>query len=77
MYEALMEIIEPQLILRDKTKLEEGWLQGRQEGHQEGLQKGIHGTVDALRKFGIKNTDIKAAIIENYGLSEEKAEKYL
>ena len=65
MYEALMEIMEPRLVLRDKMKMEEG------------LEKGIQGTVNALRKFGIKDDEIRAAIIENYGISEEKAAKYL
>ena len=29
MYESLMELMEPQLILRDKTKIEEGMQQGQ------------------------------------------------
>lgn len=69
MYEMLMELMEPQLILRDEVKKEE-WL-------QQGLEKGIQGTVDTLREFGHKDSEIKAAIIRKYGLSEEKAEKYL
>lgn len=37
MSQALMEIMEPQLLLREK------------EGIQKGIQKGIQGTVDVLR----------------------------
>ncbi len=81
MYEALMELMEPQLTVRDQTKLEEGLRQGRREGRregrQEGLRKGIRGTVDALRKFGVKDEEIKMTIIENYGISEEDAKDYL
>ena len=69
MYEALMELMEPRLVLRDKMKVEEGL--------QQGLQQGIQGTVNVLRKLGIKDTVIKPAIMENYRLSEEDAEKYL
>ena len=69
MYETLIELMEPRLVLRDKTKIE--------EGVQRGLQKGIRGTVNALRKFGVKDTEIKMTIMENYELSEEDAEKYL
>lgn len=73
MYEALMEIIEPQLALRDAAKREE-WMQ---EGLQKGLQKGIRGTVEALREFGIKDSEIKATIIKKYNLSGEKAKTYI
>ena len=65
MYETLIELMEPQLVLRDQTKIEEG------------LQKGIRGTVNALRKFGIQDAEIKAEIMESYGLSREDADKYL
>ena len=34
MYEALMELMEPKLVLRDKTKLEEGLQQGLQQGQR-------------------------------------------
>ena len=68
MYETLMEIMEPQLILRDEAK--------KEEGVQIGLKKGIQGTVDTLREFGHKDSEIKAAIIRKYGLSEKTAENY-
>lgn len=65
MCQALMEIMEPQLLLRDEEKI------------KEGLQKGIQGTIDVLRKFGHGDLEIKETIIEEYGLSEEEAEEYL
>lgn len=34
MYESLMELMEPRLVLRDKTKLEEGMRQGVQQGQR-------------------------------------------
>ncbi len=64
MYEALMEIIEPKLRMRDKEK------------EEEGLKKGIQGTVDTLRDFGHKDAEIKPAIIKKYNLSPEEAERY-
>ena len=73
MYEALMELMEPQLVLRDKKKMEEGLQQGMQQGIQQGIQK----TIDVLRDFGHKDLEIKMALIKKYGLSEEMAEKYL
>ena len=68
MCQALMEIMEPQLLLRDEEKINEGL--------QKGLQKGIQGAIDMLRKFGHRDSEIKETIIEEYGLSVEEAEKY-
>lgn len=65
MCEALMEIMEPQLMQREKA------------GHREGLKKGIQGTVDTLRKFGHDDSEIRLAIMNEYGLSVEDAEEYL
>ncbi len=73
MYEALIELMEPRLVLRDQTKIEEGIRQGMQQGIQEGIRR----TVNALRKFGVKDAEVKTAIMENYGLSGEDAEEYL
>ncbi len=68
MCQALMEIMEPQLLLRDEEKIKEGL--------QKGLQKGIQGAVEMLREFGYKDSEIKATIIKKYGLSIEEAERY-
>lgn len=43
----------------------------------KGMQKGIYGTIDVLRKFGHKKEEIKAAIMEEYGLSAKEAEGHL
>lgn len=68
MCQALMEIMEPQLLLRDEEKINEGM--------QKGIQKGIQGAIDMLRKFGHGDLEIKETIMEEYGLSVEEAEKY-
>ncbi|MCM1091990.1 MAG: hypothetical protein NC092_00255 [Butyrivibrio sp.] len=65
MYEALMEIMEPRLQVRDKAK------------EEAGLKRGIQGTVDTLRDFGHKDEEIRPAIIKKYNLSIEEAEDYL
>ena len=61
MYETLMEIMEPQIQLREKAA----------------LKKGIQITVKSLKDFGVSEDDIKKAIIKNYGLSEGDAQEYL
>ena len=60
MCQALMEIMEPQLLLREK----------------EGLHKGIQGTVEVLRELGHPDSGIKEIIIKKYGLSAIEAEEY-
>ena len=62
MCQALMEIMEPQLLLRENK--------GREEGR-------IEGTVDTLREFGQGDLEIKRVIMQRYGLSMEEAEEYL
>lgn len=73
MCQALMEIMEPQLLLREK----EGRREGRREGRKEGRKEGIRGTVDTLRDFGHEDAEIKRAIMQRYSLSEEEAKEYL
>ena len=65
MFESLMEMMEPELQLRDERI------------RRESMEKGIRGTVGALREFGIGEAEIKAALIKNYGISEAEARKYL
>ncbi len=81
MCQALMEIMEPQLLLRERKGKEEGIQEGREEGREEGIQEGIEegiqGTVDTLRDFGHGDLEIKSAIMRRYGLSMEEAEGYL
>ncbi len=64
MCQALMEIMEPQLLLREK------------EGIEKGLHKGIQGTVEVLRELGHSDAGIKEIIIKKYALSMEEAEGY-
>ena len=61
MYEALMEIMEPQIQLREKAV----------------LKKGIQIAVKSLKDVGTNEEDIRKVIIKNYGLSESDVEKYL
>lgn len=65
MCQALMEIMEPVIQLRD------------QENIEKGLKKGIQVTIDTLREFGHKDAEIKAAIIRKYDISAEEVEGYL
>ena len=69
MFESLMEMMEPQLQLREERI--------RRESMEKGMEKGIRGMVRALREFGIGEAEIKAALIKNYGLSETEANKFL
>ena len=62
MCQALMEIMEPQLLLRDDEV--------RKEGR-------IEGTVETMRDFGHGDEEIKKVIMEKYSLSEKEAEMYL
>lgn len=73
MCRALMEIMEPHVLLREKEAMNEGI----KEGIKEGFKKGIQGTVDTLREFGHRDAEIKRAIVNRYALSEEEAEAYL
>lgn len=66
MFETLMEIMEPQMQLRDE--------QIRREGRKEGM---VQGAVDVLRELGHTDADIKAVIMKKYGLSTEEAKEYL
>lgn len=65
MCQALMEIMEPQLLLRE------------QEGLKEGLKKGIQVAVDILRDIGRQNEEIQEIIAAKYGISEAEAAEYL
>ncbi len=64
MNQALLELMEPELRIRDEEKI------------KEGLQQGIQGTVDAFRKFGLGKAEIKKVIMEQYGISTDEAEDY-
>ena len=72
MCEALMEIMEPEIRLREKA-LKEAAIQ---KGIQEGIQKGMQGSVHMLRKLGHQDNEIKALLLSEYDLSAEEAERY-
>lgn len=61
MSQTLIEIMEPQLLLREKA----------------GLRKGIQGTVDVLRDLRHDDMEIKNIIKKKYNLSDDEAEEYL
>ena len=65
MCQALMEIMEPVIQLRD------------QENVEKGLKKGIRLTIDTLREFGHGDAEIKEAIMRKYEISDEEMEGYL
>lgn len=68
MNQALLELMEPELRIRDEEKIKEGLHQG--------LRQGIQGTVDAFLKFGLGKAEIKKVIMEQYGISADEAEEY-
>ena len=74
MCQALMEIMEPQLLLKENQWREEGRKEGTKEPRKE---RRIQGTVDTLRDFGHEDAQIKEEIMKKYTLSEEEAEAYL
>ena len=88
MFEALMEIVEPQIQLREKALAERVWKEGREEGRQEGRQEGreegreegikegIKGTVDVLKGIGCNDAKIQELLMEKYSLSKEEIMEY-
>lgn len=59
MYESLMELMEPQLILRDKTKIEEGMQQGQKITAIRMLNSGKY-TLDEIANIsGLSLKEIK------------------
>lgn len=69
MCQALMEIMEPVMQLRDQENVEKGL--------KTGLKKGIQVTIDTLREFGHGEEEIKAAIMRKYDITAEEVESYL
>ena len=56
---------------------EKGFGEGKEEGFGEGLDKGIIGCVKLLRKNGMSDPEIVSEIMEEYQLTQEKAEEYV
>lgn len=65
MCEALMEIMEPQLLKRER------------EGKQEERKEATRVAVEAFRDTGQKDTEIKKILIRKFGLTAEEADEYL
>ena len=68
MYEYLMEIVEPQIRLREENE--------HKRGFHQGIHQGILTTIDSLRDFGHDDSDIKTDIMRRYHLSSKEADKY-
>ena len=64
MFEYLMEIVEPQVRLREENE------------YKKGVQQGIRTTIDSLRDFGHNDSDIKSTIMRRYHLSDKEADEY-
>ena len=81
MYEALYEIMKPEILIREKEReeagLQRGLQRGLQQGMQQGMQQGIRGAVGMLRSLGHSDSEIKEKMMEAYGLSEKEAENYM
>lgn len=69
MSQALLEIMEPLILMREEESLKEGL--------KEGLKKGIQGTVDVLRDLGHGDIEIQTIIKKKYNLSDGEAAEYL
>ena len=69
MSQALLEIMEPQLLLREEK--------GLRKGLKEGLREGIQGTVDVLRDLKHDDIEIRTIIKKKYNLSDEETAEYL
>lgn len=69
MCQALMEIMEPVIQLRDQENIEKGL--------KKGLKQGIQVTIATLREFGYGDAEIKDAIMRKYDISAEEVEGYL
>lgn len=68
MSQALLEIMEPLLLEREK--------QVEIRAKQEGIKEGIRGLVDVLRDLGQSDNEIESVIMQQYHLSENETKKY-
>lgn len=69
MCQALLEIMEPHLLLRDKKI--------REEVSKEVREQDIQMAVDILKRLGHGDSEIEREIIKTYALTEEAAAAYL
>ena len=73
MSQALLEIMEPVLLEREK-QIE---IRVKKECIKEGIREGIKGLVDVLRDVGHDDNEIKSAIMKQYHLTEDETSEYL
>lgn len=73
MFETLMEIMEPRINEIRKGDIEKGIQEGRREGRKEGIQ----GAIALLRNLQYEDTEIRSAIMKQYGLTEKEMSEYL
>lgn len=69
MFETLMEIMEPRINEIRKGDIEKGIREGRKEG--------IQGAIALLRDLQYEDTEIRSAIMKQYGLTEKEISEYL
>ena len=65
MCEALMEIMEPWLLQKQK------------EAEKKGREKGIRISVEVFRDIGQEDAEIKTILVKKFGLTVEEADEYL
>ena len=72
MCQALMEIMDPEIRLKEKEWEEAGI----RKGMQKGMQQGIRDAVDMFRTLGHEDNEIRLILMNKYNLSEKDFEKY-
>lgn len=82
MFEALRELMEPEINEIRESAVREGELRGERRGEQRGEQRGErHGRIleriEILRDVGYSNDEIKAVIMKKFNLDEAEAMAYL
>ena len=88
MCQALMEIMKPEIdeivniaVLQERERVEKETAERVEKENErkikETAERAIKAAVRSLRRFNASDTDIKAALIEDYGLSEQEALSYL
>ena len=73
-----MEYEARQKALRDYNQgMLEAEERGEKRGEKRGREEGILGMISAFRDFGHSDADIKTALIKNYNLSGDEAQRLL
>ncbi len=88
MCQALMEIMKPEIdkivniaVLQERERVEKETAERVEKENErkikETTERAIKAAVKSLRRFNASDADIKAALIEDYGLSEQEALTHL